>query len=303
MQKRKIIPELKAHRFLILDSRRPSSVQHRVSKALLSFVVIVAFGLGSSAAFALDLMGPPASGVRQGQFHIGADYSYSQMDLELKDGIWIEYLDGAFNNAGDATSFTLKDFQSRRIYASFGYGIADNWDVFVRLGGTDAQFGDSIWEDHERFDSGAQVAIGGGVRATFYEEGSLKLGALLQVSWAEFDGELKAPHWTAGDSVEMDFTEVQIAVGPTCRLTDRLSIYGGPFLHFVDGDLDDVYSKIDEATGGLLNSHYSWRVQEDSILGAYIGAQVDLAENCSLNIECQLTSAAEAICLGLLWRF
>lgn len=266
-------------------------------------VVLVVFGLASSACFALDLMGPPASGVKQGQFHVGADYSYSEMDLELDAGRWIEYLDGVFNGAGQATSFTLKDFETARLYANLGYGIADNWDVFLRLGGTDAEFGDSIWQDQERFDSGAQMAIGAGVKATFYEEGNFKLGGLFQVSWAEFDGELVAPDWVAADSVEMDITEIQVAVGPTYRFTDRFSMYGGPFFHFVDGDLDDVYSEIDEATGGLLNSHYSWRVQEDSILGAYIGAQVDLAENCSVNIECQLTSAAEAICLGLLWRF
>jgi hypothetical protein len=267
---------------------------------LLSLVLAV-FGLGSSACFALDLMGPPASGVKQGQFHIGADYSYSQMDLELDAGRWVEYLDGVFSDAGDAVSFTLKDFETARLYANLGYGIADNWDVFVRLGGTDAQFGDSIWQDQERFDSGAQMAIGGGVKATFYEEGNLRLGALLQASWAEFDGELLAPHWAAADSVEMDVTEIQIAVGATCRLTDQVSIYGGPFFHLVDGELDDQLSEWTE--DGLLTSHYSWSVQEDSTLGAYIGAQVELAENCSVNIECQLTSAAEAIAVGLLWRF
>jgi len=294
MQLRNIISGLK-----IYDCRLP--IENLKSKIVNSTFVLVAFGLGSSACFALDLMGPPASGVRQGQFHIGADYSYSQMDLELKDGIWIEYLDGVFNDAGDATSFILKDFETAKLYANLGYGIADNWDVFVRLGGTDAQFGDSIWQDQERFDSGAQMAIGAGVKATFYEEGNLKLGALLQVSWAEFDGELKAPHWTAADSVEMDITEIQVAVGPTYRFTDRFSMYGGPFFHFVDGDLDDQLSEWTE--DGLLTSIYSWSVQEDSILGAYIGAQVDLVEDCSLNIECQLTSAAEAVCLGLLWRF
>jgi len=273
------------------------------SKIANSIFILVLFGLGSSTSLALDLMGPPASGVKQGQFHIGADFSFSQMDLELKDGLWVEYLDGVFSDAGGATSFTLKDFEADRLYANLGYGIADNWDVFVRLGGADAQFGDSIWQDHESFDSGTEIAIGGGIKATFYEEGNLKLGALIQASWVQFDGQLKAPHWTAADSVEIDITQIQIAVGATCRLTDQLSIYGGPFLHLVDGDLDDEYSEIDEGTGGLLTSHYSWSVQEDSILGAYVGAQVDLTENCSVNIECQLTSAAEAIAVGLLWRF
>jgi hypothetical protein len=99
----------------------------------------------------------------------------------------------------------------------------------------------------------------------------------------------------------MDITQVQIAVGPTCRLTEQLSIYGGPFLHLVNGNLDDRFSEWTDE--GLLTSHYSWNVQEDSILGAYIGAQVDLTDNCCFSIECQLTSAAEAAAMGLFWRF
>jgi hypothetical protein len=284
MQMRKIIPEFK-----------------NANSNWLPCIVLAAIGLAGSTAFALDLMGPAASSVKQGQFHVGLDYSYSEMDLELDAGRWVERLDGMFYDAGKATSFTLKDFEMARLYANFGYGIADNWDVFVRLGGTDAEFGDSIWLDQERFDSGAQMAIGAGVRATFYEQGNLKLGALLQVSWAEFDGKLKAAHWAAADSVEMDITEIQIAVGPTYQVTDRFSIYGGPFLHFIDGDLDDRMSEWTDE--GLLTSKYSWRVREDSTLGAYIGAQVDLVENCSLNFECQLTTAAEAVGVGLLWRF
>jgi hypothetical protein len=263
--------------------------------------VLAALGLAGSTAFALDLMGPPAGGLKQGQFHVGLDYSYSQMDLELDAGTWVEHLDGMFYDAGDAVSFTLKDFETSRVYANFGYGIADNWDVFLRLGGTDAEFGDSIWLDGESFDSGAEVAVGAGIKGTFYEEGNFRLGGVFQVGWAEYDGKLKAPHWAAADVVEMDITEVQIAVGPTYRFTDRFSIYGGPFLHFVDGNLKDRVSEW--TVDGLLTSKYSWRVQEDSVLGAYIGAQMDLAENCSVSIECQLTPDAEAVGVGLLWRF
>ncbi len=272
-----------------------------VNRHWLSCIVLAAIGLAGSTAFALDLMGPPAGGLKQGQFHVGLDYSYGEMDLKLDTGRWVEHLDGMFYDAGKATSFTLKDFETATLYANFGYGIADNWDVFLRLGGTNAEFDDSIWLDAESFDSGAQMAIGAGVKGTFYEEGRFRLGGILQVGWAEYDGKLKAPHWATADLVEMNITEVQIAVGPTYQFTDRFSMYGGPFLHFVDGDLKDRVSEWTE--DGLLTSRYSWRVKEDSVLGAYIGAQVDLAENCSLNFECQLTSAAEAIALGLLWRF
>ncbi len=294
MGKRTIIPTLKS-----TPARRG-----------LPCLVLVAFGLGSSAAFALDLMGPPASGLKQGQFHAGVDYSYSQMDLKLTEGRWIEYLDHSSPLSGKyAESFTLKDFKLNKAHVNIGYGLADNWEGFLRLGGVNAKFGDSnFYEEGEEFDSQTDLAIGCGIKATFYEDGNLKIGGLFQVSRAELDGKMRPNGWpVAGDSVQIELTEIQIAVGPSYKLADNFLIYGGPFLHFIDGDLDDEYSapEVDEegTVTGFLTGKDSWAIEERSIFGGYIGAQVDLAENCSLNIECQLTSAAEAICLGLLWRF
>lgn len=284
MQKRTMIPAIKS-----------------INSNWFSWMVLAVFGLGSSAAFALDPMGPPASNLKQGQVKMGIDYAYSEMDLELNGGRWVEYLDGLFNDAGQATSFTLKDVEMNRAYAHMGYGVTDRWEVFLRLGGSDAEFGDSIWQDQEKFDSHSQMAIGGGVKATFYEEDSLSLGGLLQAGWAQYDGKLRAAHWAAADFVQMDITEVQIAIGPTYRFTDHLSVYGGPFFHFVWGDLDDEFSEA--ADGSLLTSKYSWDVEESSVFGGYIGAQVEFGGNCSVNFEYQRTADADAVGVGLLWRF
>ena len=150
-------------------------------------------------------------------------------------------------------------------------------------------------------DSHTEFAIGCGIKATFYDDDNLKLGGLFQASWAEFDGKLNAAHWAAADFVEMSITEIQVAVGPTYKLADRISVYGGPFFHFIVGDLDDEFSEV--SGGGLLNSKYSWDVDESSIFGGYIGAQVDIAENSSFNIEYQHTAGADALIVSLLWRF
>lgn len=271
----------------------------------LSCIVLAAFGLAGSTALALDLMGPPAGGLKQGQFHVGLDYSYSEMDLEFNQGTSIKYLDGWFHEAAHEASFTLRDFKLNKVYAKLGYGFADKVDAFLRVGAANAKFGDStFWPEGEDFDSNTDFAIGCGIKGTFYEQDNLEIGGLFQISWCELDGAVKPKDWpVADDCVEMEVAEIQVAVGPSYHLTDRALLYGGAFLHFIDGNWDDVYSEIDQETGGLLTSKYSWRVQEDSVLGAYIGAQVDLGENCSVNIECQLTSAAEAVGVGLLWRF
>jgi len=264
---------------------------------LLGFVLAV----GHSAAFALDPMGPPTAGLKQGQFKEGVESSYSTMDFKLNEGRWIEHLDGAFFDLGKASSLTLKNFKTNKAYFNLGYGITDDLDAFLRLGVTTATFGDSIWEDAEKFDSHADFTVGCGVKATFYEDDNLKLGGLFQASWAEFDGKLNAAHWAAADFVEMSIVEIQVAAGPTYKLDDRISIYGGPFFHFIVGDLDDEFSEA--SGGGLLTSKYSWDVDESSIFGGYIGARVDIAENSSFNIEYQHTAGADALVVGLLWRF
>jgi len=220
----------------------------------------------------------------------------------LSDGTWIELLDGVFLDAGEALPFTLKNFKANTTYANIGFGATDRLEAFVRVGGTKGRFGDSVWQDQEDFESSTDFAVGGGVKATFFDDGALQVGGLLQANWAEYNGTLFAPQWFAADRVEIDMAQVQIAVGATYTWAERFSIYGGPFLHFVSGDLDDTFSEVDTVSGGLLTSEYTWQIDEDSVFGGYAGAQVELTENCSFNIEYQRTAAADAVGMSLLWR-
>ncbi|MHC4627388.1 MAG: hypothetical protein ACYTDV_10450, partial [Planctomycetota bacterium] len=185
----------------------------KMKKPLLGILTLLVIALSNSSALALDPMGPPVAGLEEGQFKAGVDFSYSKMDLELTDGTFVEYLDGVLSDSGEATSFPLKDFKASKAYANLGYGFADNCEGFLRVGGTKSTFDDSIWLDSEEFDSGNNLAVGGGIKATFFEEEGLKLGVLLQGSWAEYHGELDSPNWTGPDFVEMDTVEVQMAAG------------------------------------------------------------------------------------------
>ena len=90
------------------------------------------------------------------------------------------------NDSGNADSLTIKNFKTNKAYFNLGYGIIDGLDVFLRLGATTVTFGDSIWEDAEKFDNHADFTVGCGIKATFYEHDNLKLGGLFQASWATF---------------------------------------------------------------------------------------------------------------------
>lgn len=279
------------------------SSKRRGAKLLSLMLVLGIACLWNSEAFSMDVMGPPAASLEQGWFNAGIEYTNTKMDIELYNGVYSEYLDGIFDNWGEALDITLKDLKINRTYARVGYGITDNAEVFLRLGGMNAKFGDAIWEDSEKFSSGAEFAAGAGVKLTFYEEDNLKLGGLFQFNGASFDGKLEASHWASSDFVEVDIGEVQLAVGASCECNEHLTIYGGPFLHFVGGQIDDQYSEVDSGTGGLLTSKYSWDIEEDSVFGGYFGAQMNFNENCSFNLEYQQTSDARAFGIGLIFKF
>lgn len=282
-------------------TKKPNS--NMFTEIWLTRLIFFIISFGGTTAVALDPMGPPAANMEHGQFSVGADFSHSNTDLELTNGVWTENLDGAFYDWGEAVDLTLKDFKVDRGYVRLGYGITDNCEAFLRVGGSRAEFGDFIWEDSENFDSRAEPSLGLGVKATFFDGGNFSFGGLFQANWAGFDGKLNASHWAAPDFVEIDMTEVQIAAGMTVMLSDRVSIYGGPFAHFIDGDLKDTFSAIDSGTGGLLTSQYQWDIEEDSSFGGYLGTRMELTENCSLNIEIQHTASADAFGAGIVWRF
>lgn len=261
--------------------------------------------LSGPAAIALDPMGPPISGLEQEDFKIGADYSQSQMDIEFNDGKFVEYLDGWLDASGTLSDLKLKNIKINTTYVNIGYGVTDYFEVFLRLGGTNAKFsGSTFWPSGDEFDSDTDFAIGGGIKTTFYEEDKLKIGGLIQVGWFELDGAIRPKEWpVADDTVQFDLTQIQIAVGPSYELTDRVLIYGGPFLHFIQGDWEDIYNQIDPDTGGLLTSKNTWTVEEDSYFGAYIGTQMEITENITFLIEYQRTSAADAFGASIAARF
>ena len=282
-----------------------------MEKKLLLVVVIVLVGLCGSVALALDPMGPPAAGLKQGQWSAGIDYSSSDMDLKV-DGkySWYEWgQNGSYWEDLGSGKFEekAKGVKVNKIYANIGYGIMDNWDAFVRLGGANGDLGDSIEDMGENFDSDYVFAYGFGTRVTFWQDADLKVGGLFQMSWAnglndaehgtyvEENGSAYVESWAMSGKV--DLTEIQIAIGPTWTPSEGFSVYGGPFLHFVSGQFDAKFSYTEGESYNYVYTETgksSGDITEDSCFGGYIGAQVQLGENACVSGEWMTTGDAEA---------
>ena len=98
-------------------------------------------------------------------------------------------------------------------------------------------------------------------------------------------------------ATEVDLFEIQVAFGPTFRPVDGVSIYGGPFFHIVTGkaDLSGTISGIPATL--------SMDLEQESIFGGYVGAQIDIGEHVSLYVEGQFTGDASAVATGVALKF
>ena len=269
---------------------------------LFGFALLI-FGLCGSNAFALDFMGPPTAEIEKGMFRAGIDYTFTDMDLELIEGKGTTFFEGELLEPYALGSQTISGFEVNTLYATIGYGVFENCEAFLRIGAANATFGDSLWDEGEDYDSDIDFAIGAGIKMNFYKEFDWKIGGVIQINRLELDGKLDSSSWAIPQPqmIDISTSEIQIAIGATYMYSRRLSIYGGPFAHFISGDFDFEFIRADEES--FLISELSWEINEGPIYGGYLGAQYELTKNIFANMEFQNSSDASVFGLSLMMKY
>jgi len=279
-------------------------------KIALFIVTVMLLCASNSVVFALSPMGPPKALYGLNRWGVGIEYGAQTMDLEAV-GTGSEIIADPLNvnEHIEKRKHNIDNLQSNILMVRAGYGLNDNWDAFLRLGMADAkgdieQIPDNAPPyEYTGFDGSFGFGWGIGTRATFWQDDKISWGGLLQITWLEPDESsigLSGEPRFSGDA-EIDVEEVQIAVGPTWRVNDSISIYGGPFVHFIDGDLDLNFRGVYKDTEILLKTKGD--IEEESQFGGYVGTHLDMDENTSSYIECQLTNDAWSISVGAAQRF
>jgi opacity protein-like surface antigen len=252
-------------------------------KKMLLMLAVISF-CGSSA-LALSPMGPPSAGLQRKQFMAGADYSYSKMDIKLNHG----------RSPGGGPDLTMNNLKNHYVLANLGYGLRDNWELSFRIGGGAARDrepgGISFKTASPTLGNG--YVIGFGTKATFIEDFNIKWGGLFQLLWAEADARATAGgrSWTA----DVGLWEIQLAAGPTYKLNEKASIYGGPFFHIIDGRFT--------ASPRTGTGRIRYSLDEGSVFGGYVGTEINVIDNAVFRVEYQHTAAADALGMSLLFRF
>jgi hypothetical protein len=273
--------------------------QYSIRFLLFAFIAILFI---CPSVLALDYMGPPVTEQDPGQFRVGFDYSSGSVDLNIINGTYKRYLEGVLSSTGDPVDFIIEDFATTNLYIDIGYGIDYTWEIFVKMGGSSAEFDQDLLG--KGFDSGYIPGIGGGIKLSLYEDYDFRLGALAQINWAHYSGKLTEP--TAHSTAEVDLKEIQIAAGATYMLTEEFWIYGGPFFYMVMGDFDYIFDTLfDDSINEpqAQTTEYSWDIEEDSSFGGYFGAQWILSKDSAINAEYQFSSSSSAFGVSLVLRY
>jgi len=271
-------------------------------KSMSLAVVFVTIVLFSTSSLALDFMGPPASSLKKKQFGAGLEYTFGDMDLSWNNGR--KYFAGG--GAGYLSSVKFNtDWEMRKIAAYFEYGVMEKWEVFMRVGCVvvDGQ-GNMPWGAEGDLNGNHGRTYGFGTRVTVWEPSpKIKWGGMFQVNWNNnLDGQMHTVINGVSTPMKLDygFTEYQFAFGPLYEIKKNFHIYGGPFLHFVNGS---VRSKGNFNEGAATVKKYSWDIDERSTMGGYVGMQVDVIEDkMPFFVEYQHTDSADMLAMNLIIR-
>jgi len=258
-------------------------------------LVIITIGimLMSTQVLAFDLMGPTTSRLKDsGKTSIGAEYFLSDMEIDA-DSI----------SALDLTSDTIDDFEIEKITANLALGMGRGSEIFFRFGVADvAPDNNNDWGSipDSMGSSDEVLVLGGGAKWTLYSNAGFGWGLLAQMSWAEYDFDGRS--YSVGAhavtlSPEFEIVEVQIATGPTLELNDDITFFGGPFLYFLNGDADF------EGTIDGSQTTITADLDQESLLGGYIGAELELGQNVVVSFEVQATSGSSGMGGQLVWKF
>jgi len=260
----------------------------------------------SVSASGVGFIGTPTAELDQGQWNVGFNYIYSDMELDKTKvtGSWQDFaLDGTPTNNGTLSSETeIDDVKTQRYYGTIGYGITNSWEAYIQLGVADVKAETKTpLGDFDELNGGTNFdndfAYGWGTRYTFHEQNNVRWGVSLQMNWLDTSVDSKSTWALESEEQQIDWEtyDLLIAVGPTVDM-GGWNLYGGPFYYMLDGDLDMEGSETWPAGYGTWEG--SGDLEADGI-GVFVGAQCTLMEKYDMTTELSFTGDGWAIGAGV----
>jgi len=255
-------------------------------KKLILTIAIAAIFTTGSIAYA-GQFGPPEPAAKEGKVALGVGYFYSSAKFKNTDS------DGG---EGKVTS--------NQAYLQLGYGLAKDWEAYVRVGGADMKAKEVFEFDNSTPDAtnGLKPAGTIGVKGIFNVNNSFGIGPFLQASISSSYKETKTGTLTIGD-VDGDGTddtintetfkmknpwEVNLGIALQGKIGEAI-IYGGPVAYWQKSKVEFELAGTG-STGALLSGKESLTAKEKNNIGGFAGVRVPLGKGLNLEVEGQYKS-------------
>ncbi len=268
---------------------------------------LIVTGVLVSVAPADAPMGSPTAYVGTGNWSLGAEYGYGQMDLESSGTV--AEVTGFLDTSWDQ-HFKIDNLKNNMAFGTIAYGLTDTWDIFARIGAADASstivVARSLVRAEERrgdFDGSFGLAWGAGTRVTLHQSGPWSVGGLAQFTWfrpgdSDFsirpDPLIPDESW-AGDA-KLHYWQVQASLAAAFQAS-TWRFWAGPFVRYTQGDMDfRGTTSIAGLTGTI---HWSSSIDDSFQVGGHFGANWQVCDQFNLWMEGQIASDSWLVGVGL----
>jgi len=233
-------------------------------------------------ALGFEFLGPSTPTQKWGQTSIGIDYSWSKLDIEAQEAPEL-----------GLGSFIVKDSKMNKTQAKMTVTPTDGFELFFRSG-----IGDIKGASGERSDEG--LLLGGGLKVAIIRTKAWDLGIIAQTGWGKFNFDTETfviDGIPVSAEEEVSFHEIQVAVGPVIRPIENITLYGGSFLHFITGSYEI------EGTIGELDAEAEIDIEQEDVLGGYVGGLIELGQRTNIAVEYQITGSGNGVAASLQYKF
>jgi hypothetical protein len=255
-----------------------------MKKALVALCVLAMLATVSTSAFA-ERWGAPGASLAKGQSSVGLEYNYieSTVDFSTPEAVAIPVpgINGEHQ------------LQRNQLLVRVGYGLTDQLEAFVKMGGTSTLVEDAFLDgtlnlNHDLVGD-LEFTIVGGLDATVLQSGDFRLGVNGQVSYFtlndsdEFAGLVQ--------SLQGDVFTLEGALLASYTL-GKFTPYGGVCMFFSDSD--NRYQAYTPGAGPIWVLDIN--ADQEEWFGGVCGLKVAITDNVHIGIE--MTGVSEGVGLS-----
>lgn len=251
-----------------------------MKKLILAIAIAAIFAMGSVVS--ADQFGPPEPAAKEGKVAIGIGYySYS----------------AKFKNADSDEDEDGAKLTSNQAYLQLGYGIAKNWEAYLRVGGADRKIPNAFFTSADNpeligfksdFEDGYKPFGTIGVKGVFNVTPSFGIGPFLQATLSSsYKDSTSGTAFGLPATQEMEInspSEIDLGIGLQGKIGDVI-IYGGPVAYWTKAKVKRTATVSD-----VVVETFSLNIEEKNNIGGFAGVRVPLGKGLNLEVEGQQKS-------------